>query len=65
MTKYKFSIHELHEHWKARLSFIQSSIRDFDIGKENEARRLATSLRIMFHETSTSHPLIKHMKLKK
>lgn len=38
-------------------------MRNFDEGNENEARRIATSLRIMFHETSRSHSLFKQIKL--
>lgn len=64
MAKYQLSTQDLNEHWGDQLNFIQSSIREFDMGRENEARRIATSLRIMFHETSTSHSLIKQMNLK-
>lgn len=64
MAKYKLNQQELLEHWYDQLSFIQSSAQQFDIGKENEARRIATSLRIMFHETSSSHSLIKQTSLK-
>ena len=63
MGKYNLNQQELLEHWNDQLSFIQSSAHQFDIGKENEARRIATSLRIMFHETSNSHSLIKQTSL--
>lgn len=64
MAKYKLNWQELLDHWNDQLSFIQSSVQQFDIGKENEARRIATSLRIMFHETPRSHSLIKQTGLK-
>lgn len=64
MAKYKLNSQELLEHWDDQLSFIQSSIQQFDKGIENEARRIATSLRVMFHETSRSHSLIKQTGLK-
>ena len=64
MAKYKLNPQELLEHWDDQLSFIQSSVKEFDKGKENEARRIATSLRIMFHETASSHSLIKQTNLK-
>lgn len=64
MAKYKLNQQDLLEHWNDQLSFIKSSAQEFDIGKENEARRIATSLRIMFHETASSHSLIKQTNLK-
>lgn len=63
MGKYRFNRQELLEHWNDQLSFLQLSANQFDEGKENEAKRIATSLRIMFHETSTSHSLIKQIGL--
>jgi hypothetical protein len=64
MAKYRLNQQELLEHWNDQLGFIQSSAQQFDSGIENEARRIATSLRIMLHETSSSHSLIKQTGLK-
>lgn len=61
MSKYKLNESELLEHWNIQLEFIKSSSKLFDQGNENEARRIATSLRIMFHETNNSHSLIKQL----
>lgn len=61
--RYNLSRHELLDHWNDQLNFIQSSAKIFDEGNENEARRIATSLRIMFHETSRSHSLFKQLNL--
>lgn len=59
MAKYKLNKRELLEHWNDQLSFIKLSAEQYDKGKENEARRIATSLRILFHEGPHSIPLIK------
>lgn len=61
--RYRLGRQELFDHWNEQLNFIQSSVRNFDEGNENEARRIATSLRIMFHETSRSHSLFKQINL--
>ncbi|KYC62684.1 hypothetical protein ABEV04_11555 [Heyndrickxia faecalis] len=59
MAKYKLKHQELIEQWNSHLHFINSSSKKFDEGLEIEARRIATSLRVIFHDTKTSHPLIK------
>ena len=56
MAKYKQNHQELQNHWNEQLSFIISSTKQFDEGNESEAKRIATSLRIIFHETSSSIP---------
>src|SRR5690625_2005580 len=60
--KYKLNFQDLMNHWNEQLEFIQTSIELFDKGKEIEARRIATSLRIMFHNTPRSHSLFKQLK---
>ena len=54
MAKYKLSAQELQEHWNNQIKFIQKSIKEFDSGDESEAQRIATNLRILFHDTSSS-----------
>lgn len=54
MGKYKLDIKELQEHWGDQIGFIQKSTAEFDKGDEKEARRIATSLRILFHDTNYS-----------
>ena len=49
MAKYKRSKQELQEQWDAQVRFIQKSVKEFDAGDESEARRIAASLRILFH----------------
>jgi hypothetical protein len=59
LPKYKLNLNELMAHWHDQLDFIRSSAKLYDEGNENEARRIAVHLRILFHETSSSHSLIK------
>lgn len=56
--KYRHSRDELIDHWNEHLDFIRNSAEQFDNGKTSEAKRLATSLRVLFHETSQSHSLL-------
>lgn len=62
---YRLNDNELSEHWKEQINFIKTSIKSYDDGNESEAKRIATNLRIMFHETGTSHSLIKQLNLNK
>lgn len=62
MAKYKLSDKELLEHWEDQIEFIRSSIENFDNGNDNESRRIATSLRILFHQTDQSKSLLKQLK---
>ena len=59
MAKYKRNKQELQEQWDAQVRFIQKSVKEFDAGDESEARRIAASLRILFHETKQSKSLFK------
>ena len=63
MAKYKRSKQELQEQWDAQVRFIQKSVKEFDAGDESEARRIAASLRILFHETKQSKSLFKQLGL--
>lgn len=62
MSKYKLGKQELQEHWDDQIRFLQKSIREFDQGDEKEAQRLATHLRILFHETSVSKSIFSQLK---
>ena len=46
-----------------QLQFIQRSATAFDGGFEDDAIRIATSLRTIFHNTSVSTSLVEHLKL--
>lgn len=62
MTKYKLSKQELQDHWDDQIRFIQKSIKEFDRGDEKEAQRLATHLRVLFHETQKSRSIFGQLK---
>jgi hypothetical protein len=53
----------LNEKLREQLQFIQRSCETFDKGAEDEALRLATSLRVMFHDTAMSVSLVTHLRL--
>lgn len=46
---------------KDHIQFIQRSCEDYDRGSENESLRIATSLRVIFHNTNASVSLISHL----
>ena len=52
----------LTEKFREQLRFMERSCQAFDQGAEDEAIRLATSLRIIFHSTRTSISLVTHLK---
>ncbi len=49
---------ELEEHLREQLGFLKSSCEAFDQGNEAEAKRLATTLRLLLHETVRSRSLL-------
>lgn len=62
MAKYKINQQELLEHWNNQIRFIQKSIVEFDSGDEIEAQRIATNLRILFHDTNSSKSVFGQLK---
>jgi len=52
------SIHELEAHLGEHLGFLRSSADAYDRGEDGEAKRLAVSLRVLFHDTAQSHSLL-------
>lgn len=44
-----------------QLRFIESSAREFDAGQRDEAIRIGTSLRVLFHQTQKSTSLLRHL----
>lgn len=57
LTKKERFIKKFQEH----LQFIQRSCKGFDEGFEDESIRIATSLRVIFHNTPASTSLINHL----
>jgi hypothetical protein len=49
--------------FREQLGFIERSCKAFDDGAEEEAIRIATSLRVIFHDTSRNVSLISHLRL--
>ena len=49
---------ELEAHLREQVAFLCRSAAAFDQGFEDEAKRMAIVLRIMFHDTSSSHSLL-------
>jgi hypothetical protein len=43
------------EHLKEQIGFLLKSAGDFDEGDISESKRMATAIRTLVHETSTSH----------
>lgn len=58
MTKVPQSVDELKEHLEDHLGFLERSSDAFDSGHDGEAKRLAVSLRVLFHDTAQSHSLL-------
>lgn len=48
---------------KEQLRFIQRSCAAFDSGAEDEALRISTALRVIFHNTQKSTALVTHLRL--
>ncbi len=49
---------DLEEHLRDHVSFLKASSDAFDTGNTGEAKRIAVSLRVMFHDTKNSHSLL-------
>src|SRR5690242_14489850 len=49
------------EHLVDHLRFIEKSCQAFDAGDEAEAQRIATSVRVIFHQTGRSTSLLTHL----
>lgn len=59
--KIKVPESELKAHLKEQISFLVSSCELFDEGKRDEAKRITTHLRILFHDTGMSKSLLKQL----
>jgi hypothetical protein len=58
MAKIKISRDRLIELRDEHLQFLDSSAAAFDAGHLGEAKRMAVSLRVLFHETAHSHSIL-------
>lgn len=57
-NKIELSQNELEIHLKEQISFLEASVNSFDSGAEEEAKRLAVTIRILVHNTPLSHSLL-------
>ena len=55
---------ELQQHLTEHLNFIKRSGKAYDQGYGDEAKRLATSIRVLVHDTSMSRSLLAQLGLK-
>ena len=58
ISKIPISKDELENHLKEQISFLEASANSFDAGAEEEAKRLAVTIRILVHNTPSSHSLL-------
>lgn len=56
---------ELETHLIEQLEFLQRSAKHYDLGAESEAKRMAATIRVLLHDTSSSHSLLDQLKMKK
>ncbi len=61
MTKYVKTKKELLGHLLIQISFLERSASWYDNGAEEEAIRLATTIRILVHDTENSHSLLSQL----
>jgi len=64
MVKVPQSTEELKKHLAESLGFLKASCAAFDSGNHSEAKRLATTLRVLLHDTSKSKSLLGLLDLK-
>ena len=55
---------EILKHFKEQCNFLESSCKAYDEGNISEGKRLATSLRVLLHDTSNSISLLQHLDMK-
>lgn len=60
---YKQSFEELRNQWETQIKFLVRSCEYYDKGDFDEAKRIATSLRILFHNTKKSKSLLNQLNL--
>ncbi|MEC6440992.1 hypothetical protein [Acinetobacter baumannii] len=64
MAKTPQSREELKKHLREQLVFLKSSNKSFDEGIHAEAKRLATTIRVLVHDTIKSESLLKQLGIK-
>jgi hypothetical protein len=64
MVKIKLKYKELEDHLKEQLDFLITSCDLYDRGKLSEAKRIAATIRILFHDTKHSRSLLGQLEKK-
>lgn len=64
MSKIPQTKDELKQHFLEALQFLEVSSNSFDAGFHAEAKRLATTIRVLLHDTKQSQSLLKQLGLK-
>lgn len=64
MTRHRQTDPELMEHLYEQMGFLRRSAEGYDAGDFSEAKRLATTLRLLLHDTQESSSLLKQLGLK-
>jgi len=57
-AKWRLSDSEIQAHFSEQLAFLELSSSSFDTGFEGEAKRLAVTLRVLFHDSQRSKSLV-------
>jgi hypothetical protein len=64
MARHRQTDPELMEHLYQQIAFLRRSASQYDNGEFSEAKRLATTLRILLHDSHTSKSLLTQLGLK-
>ena len=56
--KIPLSEEDLKKHLKEQFNFLQLSVKSYDSGYSSEAKRIATTLRVLLHDTKSSKSLL-------
>ncbi len=65
MSSLKQSSEDLERHLKEQITFLERSARIYDEGNPDEAKRLATTIRVLVHDTKHSRSLLRQLSLKR
>lgn len=61
MEKVKQKREDLEKHLQDHIRFLQNSAQSYDEGFEGEAKRMAVSIRVLFHHTNSSKSLVRQL----
>ena len=64
MAKYVQTNEDLRNHLCEQVQFLAASAAAFDNGHEGEAKRLATTIRVLVHDTKSSRSLLRQLNMK-